>query len=47
MNDKIGLLALLFGAVGFAIAITSHDAVGGVFALCAGTLGWVAGRSRP
>lgn len=44
MNDKIGLLALLFGAIGFVIAISSHDAAGGVFALCAGTLGWMAGR---
>lgn len=45
MNDRMGMLALLFGAVGFVIAITANDAVGGVFALCAGTLGWLAGRT--
>lgn len=46
MKDKTGLFSLLFGAVGFVIAVTSHDAAGGVFALCAGTLGWLAGRDR-
>ncbi|RSX56760.1 hypothetical protein [Bifidobacterium samirii] len=46
MQHKIGLLSLAFGAIGFLIAVTSQDAPAGVFALCAGTLGYLAGKDR-
>lgn len=47
MKGQTGLLSLLFGFIGFAIAITSHNAAtaAGVFSLCAGTLGWLAGKN--
>lgn len=45
MNGKIGIIALMFGVVSLALAIASQSAPAGVFGMCSGVLGYLAGRA--
>lgn len=45
MNGKIGIIALMFGVVSLALAIASQSVPAGVFGMCSGVLGYLAGRA--
>lgn len=45
MNGKIGIIALMFGVVSLALAIASQSVPAGVFGMCSGALGYLAGRA--
>ena len=45
MNGKIGIIALMFGVVSLALAIASQSVPAGVFGMCSGVLGYLAGMA--
>lgn len=45
-NNSIGAFAVLFGFVSFGSAISNQPIVSGIFGLCAGALGYMAGWKR-
>ena len=44
MNDRLGLCSLVMALGAFAARLSGHSIPAGVLALCAGTLGYLAGR---
>lgn len=44
MNDRLGLCSLVMALGAFAAGLSGHSIPAGVLALCAGTLGYLAGR---
>lgn len=45
MNGKTGIIALMFGVVSLAPAIASQSVPAGVFGICSGMLGYLAGKA--